>query len=144
MKNTPLTLEQLREMYGKPVYLITKYKGKFWGIVNKNSVYSGERVYFFDDDGFYYEDTWTAYACEPIHIDREVWKPCEFCGYVEYPDKNYYPKSGYVFYAGFYKQYDVDDFHEEETDNVKFCPNCGRPLTEEAWNELEKRLNGGE
>lgn len=26
---------------------------------------------------------------------------------------------------------------------VKFCKNCGRPLTEEAWAELERRINGG-
>lgn len=25
---------------------------------------------------------------------------------------------------------------------VKFCKNCGRPLTEEAWAEMERRLNG--
>lgn len=27
--------------------------------------------------------------------------------------------------------------------NYKFCPNCGRPLTEEAWAELERRMSGG-
>lgn len=25
---------------------------------------------------------------------------------------------------------------------VQFCPKCGRPLTKEAWAELEKRLRG--
>lgn len=25
----------------------------------------------------------------------------------------------------------------------RFCPNCGKPLTEEAWAELERRINGG-
>lgn len=25
----------------------------------------------------------------------------------------------------------------------EYCPNCGRPLTEEAWAELERRINGG-
>lgn len=24
---------------------------------------------------------------------------------------------------------------------IKFCPMCGRPLTEEAWAELERRIN---
>lgn len=27
--------------------------------------------------------------------------------------------------------------------DYKFCPMCGRPLTEEAWAELERRINGG-
>lgn len=26
---------------------------------------------------------------------------------------------------------------------MNFCPNCGRPLTEEACAELERRINGG-
>lgn len=26
---------------------------------------------------------------------------------------------------------------------VNFCKNCGRPLTEGAWAELERRINGG-
>ena len=25
---------------------------------------------------------------------------------------------------------------------IQFCPECGRPLTEEAWAELERRING--
>ncbi len=32
---------------------------------------------------------------------------------------------------------------EERYDPQNFCPNCGRPLTEEAWAELERRINGG-
>lgn len=27
--------------------------------------------------------------------------------------------------------------------DYKFCPMCGRPLTEEAWAELERRISGG-
>lgn len=27
--------------------------------------------------------------------------------------------------------------------NAKYCPFCGRPLTEEAWAELERRMNSG-
>lgn len=25
----------------------------------------------------------------------------------------------------------------------EYCPGCGRPLTEEAWAEMERRINGG-
>lgn len=75
-----------------------------------------------------------------MKIDRSKWEPCEFCGYAEYPDRKHYPKDGYLFYAGFSRQYDVDDFHEEETEDVRFCPMCGRPLKEEAWKELERKV----
>lgn len=27
--------------------------------------------------------------------------------------------------------------------NYNFCPECGRPITEDAWAELERRINGG-
>lgn len=30
-----------------------------------------------------------------------------------------------------------------ESHEFKFCPECGRPLTEKAWAELERRINGG-
>lgn len=79
---------------------------------------------------------WTA------HIDREKWEPCEFCGYAEHPDKKLFQKDGYLFYAGYTKQYAVDSFHEEETEDVKLCPRCSRPLTDEAWAELERRVMG--
>lgn len=50
-------------------------------------------------------------ACYSVHIDRETWEPCELC-----------EKQRKVF-------------------NEKFCGECGRPLTEEAWAELEKRIS---
>lgn len=46
------------------------------------------------------------------HIDREAWEPCPECG----PNRLI-----------------MGD---------KYCCECGRPLTEEAWAELEKRVRG--
>lgn len=46
------------------------------------------------------------------HIDWEAWEPCSECG----PNR---------FIMG-----------------DKYCCECGRPLTEEAWAELEKRVKG--
>lgn len=46
------------------------------------------------------------------HIDREVWEPCKMCD-----------KTAYLMGA-------------------HYCPHCGRPLTEEAWAELEKHIGG--
>ncbi len=31
-----------------------------------------------------------------------------------------------------------------ETVKIKFCPFCGRPLTKEAWAELERRIGGND
>ena len=62
------------------------------------------------DDEELQEDGINAYAYPPAHIDREAWEPCELC-----------EKQRKVF-------------------NENFCGECGRPLTKEAWAELEKRL----
>ena len=46
------------------------------------------------------------------YIDREAWEPCSECA------------------ANHFMMGD------------KYCCECGRPLTEEAWAELEKRVRG--
>lgn len=59
-----------------------------------------------------YGKTWTAYAYQTAHIDREKWDMCMFCE----PNRLL---MGYT-----------------------YCSSCGRPLTEEAWAELERRCLG--
>lgn len=103
------------------------------------AVYSAGPVEYTEKD---YGKTWLAYAYEPPRLDRSAWEPCEFCGYAEYPDKALHPKEGYLFYAGFSKQRGVDSFCEGETEEINFCPICCRPLTDAAWEMLEKRLKG--
>lgn len=59
----------------------------------------------------------TFYAYPHAHIDLDKWMECWECAVIrETP--------------GWKTQY-------------KFCPRCGRPLTEEAWAELERRVCGG-
>ena len=86
-------------------------------------------------------------VCEvgfPVHLDdfeeaigmaisalrAQEKEPCEFCGFMDdFPeDRKLYPKEGYTFYSGYYKQIDVDVFDEREVDRLRFCPMCGRPL----------------
>lgn len=67
----------------------------------------------------------------PSHIDREAWEPCKACS-DEYSQKI----SSYL-----------ERFHGCATSTVRvvntdFCPCCGRPLTEEGWAMLEKRIGG--
>lgn len=78
------------------------------------------------------------YAYPPAHIDREAWKPCEHCkpkcricancsilGKCGEPQVCVDCKD----YSNFYSDYN-------------YCDYCGRPMTEEAWEELEKRVRG--
>ena len=67
-------------------------------------------------------------AIEALREQAERNKGCGFCCYQEHPDKTFYPKEGYAFYAGFSKQIDVDAFDEIETDEIKYCPMCGKRL----------------
>lgn len=53
-----------------------------------------------------------VYGYPPAHIDREAWKPCEECESLQY------------------------------IMGANYCEKCGRPLTDEAWDDLEKRIGG--
>lgn len=122
-KMVPLTLGQLREMCGLPVFVIAKDEGRFWAFVNSNSVYAdNRRVLFFDDPYTKYGDVWFAYPYPPAHIDRSKWEACELCSL---PDGK---SASRLILA------------ETCNGEAKYCPSCGRPLTEEAWAELERRL----
>lgn len=60
-----------------------------------------------------YGERWVAYPCTFAHIDREKWEPCMWCAL-----------NG---------QFGLNNH----------CSACGRPLTDEAWAELERRVFGG-
>lgn len=71
---------------------------------------------------------------------REKWEPCDMCC----------PK---CYRCEFYQKYweevpevcrGCKDYSHFVRDNIeeRFCSECGRPLTEEAWAELEKRIRG--
>lgn len=74
-------------------------------------------------------------AVEPPRLDRSAWEPCRRCktcqscksSICSIDDKS----SGC---------YDCD--HMENYEPMGFCPWCGRPLTDAAWEMLEKRLEG--
>ena len=73
-------------------------------------------------------------------IDRSKWEPCQFC---RTKNRIHLGFDGY------------DDAISIVTDNnaaaiesdsfgfiVGYCPMCGRPLTEQSWQELERRVFG--
>ena len=69
----------------------------------------------------------------PAKLDRSRWEGCEYClegkGIVtfEVPDEIEIPEDAVKF--GWVKE-------------PEYCPICGRPLTEEAWAELERKIGG--
>lgn len=141
IKEKPLTLEQLRKMDGQPVWGVS-LKDNFseWFIVRvielSHSWFiacAGSQRGFGDKDT--YGETWVAYAYLPAHIIREAWEPCYMC-----KDDN----CATCINVGLYRGYApcntcYDEGNQYEA--ASFCPNCGRPLTVDAWEELEKRLN---
>ena len=83
-KMIPLTLEQLREMEGQPVWIVESPDWGHWELSEDAGDYLCDR----DTDmyGLTYPDPdgkaglhklgWFAYAYPPAHIDREAWEPC--------------------------------------------------------------------
>lgn len=151
--NQPLNFEQLWKMDGQPVRIVcdeaakettpgfeplemivlVEYIKTAGCVILRNNI-GGASEYYSDEE--LQQDGLTAYAYPPAHIDREA-----LCG--EWQGE----ADGY---ADGELVYDVwrcgDCGHIEETDDPdllpRFCPNCGRAMTTEAWAELDKRLRG--
>ena len=76
-----LTLDQLREMDGKPVWIVEWPKWGHWELSENGEDYLAERdlelygVTGENPNGY----GWLAYTYPPAHIDREAWKPCSVC-----------------------------------------------------------------
>ena len=131
--NDPLTLDELWEMDGQPVWII-RMEDVFgwWAIVriSKERANSDYGAYFMLSD---YGKTWLAYAYPPAHIDREAWEPCGLCNGAKYV----YGHASAVVPNG-----DNGQIEKEIEGDFDYCPECGRPLTEKGWEDLEKRLRG--
>lgn len=137
-----LTLEQLRKMDGRAVRVFPKNEySELGGIcvvsVGESDEYSG--AYIPGVDHWYwsfdsYNDQWIAYVYPPAHIDREAWKPCSSCKSCDSCKFSVYSveSDGPCFGCENYENYEPQSY----------CPECGRPLTEEAWDALERRIKG--
>ena len=117
----PLTLEKLRGMANKPYWHVGMRENSappHWGILDPLLAYHPE-----DYD---YGECWVAYAYPPAHIDREAWTsewinsiPALGAGDLETRCKS----------CGNLVLFETD-----------FCPYCGKAMTEEAWEKLERRV----
>lgn len=129
----PLTLDQLREMDGQPVWIEDVNRWRFVSIPEAEQFKNTPFVLFRKEDvqfEWQIEDSeLTVYSYPPAHIDRSEWTAewiyddCEFN----------LPKCS----ACGCRSKDATYGHKNN-----FCPKCGRAMTEEAWAELERRLRG--
>lgn len=74
-----------------------------------------------------------AYAYPASRIGREKWEPCDACS-----------NAKHIVGLALAIMDDGSDHRIDTKMNCEysFCPNCGRPLTDEAWAELERRVCG--
>lgn len=126
-----LTVEQLREMKGKPVLIRELANDKKYCAIIQ--LVSEIGVNMFDEE--YGEDygslslygkTWLAYSYPPVHIDRGEWDGCD-C------DK---PKSCCTCCSMQCHRC----IGQSEYKQAAYCMKCGKPQTEKAWAELERRF----
>lgn len=74
----------------------------------------------------------------PDHIDREAWEPCGDC------EKKSCDNCRYSEYLSYLEPCKSCENASDWKPMQNFCGECGRPLTEEAWAMLGKRLLKGE
>lgn len=134
-KTSPLTLEQLREMDGQPVWIMEAPDWGHWELSEDAGDYLTDR----DPElyGLTYPDPegkgglhklgWIAYAYKPGRIDWEAWSGCECNSKKKACCTCVSMRCQFCIGGSEYKQ-------------GKYCSTCGRPLTEKARAELEKRL----
>lgn len=128
VKNEPLTLEDLRNMKGEPVWIVWP-DGRIasqWWIVGSSQWYMME----FDDDGQRdYGTKWIAYRRNPDHF-REATKMtgCDWCRSLKKPFGDFEP--GDMLAIGIAEHTFIGDGRMYRQ-NVKFCPLCGKELEEQ-------------
>lgn len=139
----PLTLEELRKMDGKPLFVECLNPQKYicppvgYRILSKSitgrfGVWDGENCLIERD----YGTDWIAYSYEPPRLGRSAWEPCEQCRngntIIDIPACDQFG----LMHNG--KSNEQLHFLFQ----FPFCPHCGRPLTDAAWKILEERLEG--
>lgn len=156
VERKPLTVEQLREMDGHPVKVVydeaakettpgfeplemiclVEYVKSAGYVVLRNNV-GGESEYYNDEE--LEQGGLTVYPYYPPRLDRSAWEPCEKCKYT--PENACRKCQNEICNAEY--RYPCTGCNDQSRFVAKrFCQNCGRPLTEEAWAELERRYLG--
>lgn len=131
MIGDPLTLEQLRGME-RPTPVWAEIQNKtvegwdgYWCLCVRGHILTPGLISMYAEkmEGVKF------YAYPPIHIDREAWTGC-VCN------------SGKKNCCTCISMECNACIGESKYKQGRYCSSCGRPLNEEAWAELEKRLRG--
>lgn len=150
--NEPLTIEQLREMVendgeiiGTPI-IVAKNGILLHGVLDSRVDYgicasTGAHEEWLKEQD--YGKTWLAYTYPPAHIDWEEWMAEwewfdeEIGSPLEGSERDWgwrCSKCGHIL---------PDNFDNPDSPpKMKYCSSCGRAMTPEAWDELEKRMKG--
>lgn len=81
------------------------------------------------------------YKIVPI-VDRKNWPSCEFCcGHENGRKALTFDQYGDCVTIENYEHTATIESDSMEFE-IKYCPKCGKPLTEAAWEELEKKVCG--
>ena len=77
-----------------------------------------------------------------IIVNRYTWATCSVCKEKEDPCliEDCFRKNAPGCRFDCKKYHEYKDSMRMSTGNAKFCPACGRPLAEEAWTILDKRI----
>ena len=80
---------------------------------------------------------------QPAKLGKSRWEGCEHCtaGW-DYNDYRKWEEGELGEIRISKDELNIDVGPYWETVKIKFCPFCGRPLTKEAWTELEQRIGG--
>lgn len=87
----------------------------------------GDPLYGNCDDLIVRDFTLTQNSVMRVWLGMPPITNCSFC-----QDHEGTPRQGYMFYAGYAKQLKEDEFDEHETEDINYCPLCGRKLRGEA------------
>lgn len=77
----------------------------------------------------------------PAKLDKSRWEGCEMCR-AECGEEGWGEGGAHDFRVNDDALYFFDTQYGWEGVKIKYCPFCGRPLTEEDWAELERRVGG--
>lgn len=96
---------------------------------------TGKKCVYINGDGGEYRE----YHEQNTRLNREAWGPCKYCG----KGRKDFGLDGCGDGIGIVIGESVAAIESDSWGFlVNFCPKCGRPLTEEAWEMLEKRIGG--